>query len=157
MTKLREFRPISNREKPIMVDPDNYELIKDEVKVGKITELSVDDASLVLPHLECDMDCASVMTSGIVLSSDSYNYGVYGQDQKLYALEVVRIPENGGFPTGSKNDSKVNRYVIGISEKDRQIKAYDVTERYSNPITDQVGNHHDTFESLFHKYGLDKE
>ena len=50
MTKIREFRPVSNREKPIFVDSENLELISDEIKVGKISELKVEDASLVLPH-----------------------------------------------------------------------------------------------------------
>jgi hypothetical protein len=152
MTKIRGFQKLTIADRPIVISEETFELMLDASPVGRITQLSAEDAGLLAPHFSDHPDTICLASSGVLL--DAYNYGVFGPDQTLFALEWVRGPGESAFPERSNKDCKVNRYVFGVRKIDQTICGYDVTERFSNDFTAQVGDHHAVSSELFEKYGF---
>ena len=153
MTKIRNFTRVDCRERGIEVDPETFELFRDELSIGKIAEISKEDATLLSPHFGNVSDSFCIAASGISLSG--YDYGVFRGTETGFALEWGRKSNESSFQDEVSKDIKINRYLFAICEADGKVRGFDVTERNANAVTGQVGDHHDNYLKLFPKYGFE--
>ena len=90
-----------------VIDVDNFRLVREEVGMGQIKELSAADAGLVTPHIQGHPETLYVACSGVNLSGKC---GVFDSNEQQVAVEWIRHetkpkPERCGALAGSETRS----------------------------------------------------
>jgi len=128
--------------RPIVADADSFRLLRDDVGIGEIRELSPDDASLVAHHLGTHAETFYLAASGVAL--DTYP-STFRKGQQALAIEWVRREPH---PQEDEPELNTNRFLFGLTPDEKHCFGYDVTEKRPNVSKEQVFNHWTTLEEL---------
>lgn len=130
------------RQPNFIIDLESFELVRDEVGVGRIKELPTEDASLLAKHIDGHPETLYVAGSGVNLSDQ---YGVFNRGQNQVAIEWVRHEPN---PQTTEPECNSYRYLFGV-KSDGTCIGIDVTKR---PETGQVAQHWTTFDEAVNRH-----
>ncbi len=133
---------MARRRPNLQGDAENFEVIRQELGFGFISELTSMDMALVAPFAG-KMD-TFVYCAGSGLAVGSYSE-FYGPDERPLAIELIRYEPN---PQPNEGPLNINRFVFGPSKDGSRYEGYDVTIYEPNPTNGQVGNHWTTWEEV---------
>jgi hypothetical protein len=134
-----------SRKPNFFVDLTSFSLLKDEVGVGKIVELSKSDAGLLAPHIEGHPHTVYVAASGVSLGGQ---YGVFSKGEQQIAVEWVRQETR---PRSCEPECNAYRYLFGLTPGGRCV-GYEVTEIRASSVTGQVADHWTTIDEVVKRY-----
>jgi hypothetical protein len=132
-----------------IVDPINFTLLKDEVGIGRIVELSAEDASLLAEHIAEHPHTVYAAASGVCLAGQ---YGVFRRGERQVAIEWVRQETK---PQPGEPECNTYRYLFGLTENGKCL-GYEVTDSKASDITGQVADHWTTFEEAVKRHFPDE-
>jgi hypothetical protein len=129
-----------------IADADQYLLLRDKVGVGRIVELPPTDAGRVAKHIPAHVETVYVAASGVQLGSD---YGVFQRGDRVLGVEWVRTESK---PVSGEPECNLYRYLFGLSLDGSACFGYEVTRRYGNDGSGQVGDHWTDFDDVFARH-----
>lgn len=127
------------------VDADSFRLLRDEVGIGKIVELSSSESSLVAPHIQGHPETIYTACSGVCLTGQQ---GLFQVGEQQLAVEWVRKESK---PQPGEPECNSYRYLFGLTP-DGKCLGYDVTRPESSPQTGQVADHWTTFDEVVKRH-----
>jgi hypothetical protein len=132
-----------------VLDPVNFRIVRDEIGIGRVVELSPLDASLLAPHIGSNYETVFISTSGCSVHEYS---GVFQSSEGSVAIEWVRRETKPKSHKG-KPEPEINahRYIFGIGP-DGKCHGYEVTELKPDVSKVQIGNHWMTLNQMIDKY-----
>lgn len=136
-----------NNKPNFIIDAENFQLVREEVGIGKIKELPNEDASLLAPHIDGHPDTLYVASSGVNLAGD---FGVFDSGQQQVAVEWVRHETK---PKSDEPECNTYRYLFGLTS-DSTCIGIDVTKK---PETGQVAKHWTTFDDAVRRHFPDSQ
>ena len=128
-----------------IVNTISFELLRDEVGVGKVCELAPQDAALLAPHIADHSETLYVACSGIDVSGTS---GTLLGPGRQVAIEWVRQENN---PQPNEPETNMYRYVFGLTSQGRCV-GYEESDFKSTPNNLQVGDHWMEFDEVCRRY-----
>ncbi len=126
-------------------DADSFRLLRDEVGIGRIVELSSSEASLVAPHIQGHPETIYTACSGVCLTGQQ---GCFQSGERQIAVEWVRKESK---PQPKEPECNTYRYLFGLTS-DGKCLGYDVTQPESSPTTGQVADHWTTFDDVVKRH-----
>ena len=126
-------------------DPESFQLLRDDVGIGKVCELSFEDASLLAPHIESHPETIFVAASGVDLADYS---GTMLLPERTVAIEWIRQENN---PQRTELEANMYRYLFGMIS-DGTCCGYEIWDRESTPQNLQVGDHWMTLDNICSRY-----
>lgn len=127
------------------VDADSFRLLRDEVGMGKIVELSPSDASLVAPHIQEHPETLYTACSGVCPTEQ---HGMLQIGDRHLAVEWVRKESR---PKANEPECNTYRYLFGLTT-DGKCYGYDVTQPESSPQSGQVADHWIAFDEVVDRH-----
>lgn len=128
-----------------IVDSTNFTLLKDEVGIGKIVELSAQDASLLAEHIAGHPHTLYAAASGVCLAGQ---FGVFQTGEHQVAIEWVRQETK---PQPGEPECNTYRYIFGLTTSGECL-GYEVTASKASDTTGQVADHWTTFEEAVKRH-----
>lgn len=133
------------RKPNFVVDADCFRLLREDVGIGRIVELSPSESSLIAPHIEHHPDTIYAACSGVNLTGQD---GIFRSGEQQLAVEWVRKESK---PQLDEPECNAYRYLFGLT-LGGDCFGYDVTEQKSNPSTGQVADHWTTFDDAVKRH-----
>jgi hypothetical protein len=124
------------------VDWESFQSIQEEVGIGQIKELPLEDASMLAKHNEPHPDTLYVASSAVNLSNQ---FGVFESGYNQVAIEWIRHETN---PKAGEPECNTYRYLFGITS-DKSCIGLDVTQK---PETGQVADHWTSFDEAVNRH-----
>lgn len=125
----------------LVVDPTDFELIRNEVGVGEIRELRSQDAGLVVPHLASHPETVYIAASGIPPRSHFHPTQL---DEASIAIEWVRQETR---PLLNEPELNSYRYILA-SKADGKVYRYE-TPNVDGGADGRVGEHWTTLDRAY--------
>ena len=142
---------LPGRQRPnFVVDMDSFRLLRDDIGIGSIREISPADAGLLAPDLGTHHETIYIATSGVNI--DAYSGWFQSGEQQL-AVEWVR---REGRLKANEPECNAHRYIFGITPGET-CHGYAVTELSASPSTGQVGDHWIELDEVIRRYIPDTE
>lgn len=130
------------------VDVDSFRLLRDEVGIGRIVELSPGEASLIAPHIEGHPETIYTACSGVNLAGQ---YGIFQAAERQLAIEWVRQESK---PKLGEPECNTYRFLFGLTSEGKCL-GYDVTKPEASATTGQVADHWITFDEVVKRHFSD--
>lgn len=128
-----------------IVNTTSFELLRDEVGVGKVHELTPQDAALLAPHIVDHSETIYIACSGIDVAGTP---GTLLSAGRQIAIEWSRQENN---PQQNEPETNMYRYVFGLTSQGHCV-GYEEFDFKSTPNNLQVGDHWMTFNDLCQRY-----
>ena len=112
-------------------DVESFQLLRDDVGIGKIFELKPEDAALLAPHIQSNLDTLYVASSGVNISGASGSLAISGQ---VIAIEWARLETH---QKAKEPEVNVYRYLFGTAA-DGTCIGYEVTKSYASADNQQA-------------------
>lgn len=117
-----------------LADLTSFKLVANDVGIGKIYELSSQDASLLLPHIGSHPETLYVACSGVDISGSN---GTLQAGSRGIAIEWAREETK---PTANEPELNIYRYLFGVTADGRCLGCQE-WEFVSTSDNQQVGDH----------------
>lgn len=129
-----------------IADTLSFKLLRDEVGIGSIHELTPEDASLLAPHIESHPETLYIACSGLNIGGGEGCLLL--PDEQKVAIEWVREERN---PRTDEPETNMYRYVFGLTSQGHCV-GYEEYDFLSTENNQQVGDHHMPLEELCNRY-----
>jgi len=129
-------------------DITSFELLRDEVGIGAIHELTPEDASLLARHIETQCETLYIACSGVNIGGGEGSLLL--PDEQKVAIEWIR---EEGKPQPKEPETNMYRFVFGLTT-DGLCYGYKEYDFQSTPDNLQVGDHWMTLDEVCKRYPL---
>jgi len=133
------------RKPNFVVDVDSFRLLRDEVGIGRIVELSPAESSLIAPHIQGHPETIYTACSGVNLTGQ---HGIFQAGEQQLAIEWVRKETK---PQQDEPECNTYRYLFGLTPNG-ECNGYDVTEQKASSTTGQVADHWIEFDEVVKRH-----
>jgi hypothetical protein len=127
------------------VDADSFQVLRDDIGMGRIVELGPNESSLVAPHIAGHPETIYAAASGVQLSNQ---YGVFRSGDTQIAVEWIRQETR---PMPKEPECNAYRYLFGLTS-DGKCVGVEVTEPKSSDLSGQVADHWTTFDDVVKRH-----
>ena len=127
-------------------DTTSFELLRDEVGIGKVYELTSVDASLLATHIETHPETLYIACSGVDIGGDEGSLLL--PDERKVAIEWIREERK---PRTNELETNMYRYIFGLTSQGQCI-GYEEYDFRSTASNQQVGDHWMSLDELCNRY-----